>query len=191
MPLARNWTACSGVLFNCFQCSILLCSIFVFFVQLRLCNQRLLRSFRLRSIRNGGGVRFRKCPPAHRRRAFAHTPYGTRMFAKVRRTNLLLISKSSVGLSAGLFALPHALTSYRSLVFTARVALPFNSRFTPVLMHPTLSLNILRSRCLRCLVQRSHLLLLLRLLLSLRIHCSRGHGFLHRFLLCFLMYKDT
>ena len=132
MPLARNWTACSGVLFNCFQCSILLCSIFVFFVQLRLCNQRLLRSFRLRSIRNGGGVRFRKCPPAHRRRAFAHTPQGTRMFAKVRRTNLLLISKSSVGLSAGLFALPHALTSYRSLVFTARVALPFNSRFTLV-----------------------------------------------------------
>ena len=44
MPLARNWTACSGVLFNCFQCSILLCSIFVFFVQFRLCNQRLLRS---------------------------------------------------------------------------------------------------------------------------------------------------
>ena len=65
------------------------------------------------------------------------------------------------------------------------------SRSTPVLMHPTLSLDILRSRCLRCLVQRSHLLLLLRLLLSLRIHCSRGHGFLHRFLLCFLMYRDT
>ena len=147
MPLARNWTACSGVLFNCFQCSI-----FVFFVQFRLCNQRLLRSFRLRSIRNGGGVRFRKRPPAHRRRAFAHTPYGTRMFAKVRRTNLFLI-------------LVH--------------------------LHPTLSLNILRSRCRRCLVQRSHLLLLLRLLLSLRIHCSRGHGFLHRFLLCFLMYRGT
>ena len=162
----------------------------VFFVQLRLCNQRLLRSLRLRSVHNGGhrqlqnaklvvcrfslrngltppvqskiasfallttadGVRFRKRPPAHRRRAFAHTPYGTRMFAKVRRTNLLLIL---------------------------------------VLMHPTLSLDILRSRCHQCLVQRSHLLLLLRLLLSLRIHCSRGHGFLHRFLLCFLMYKDT
>ena len=54
MPLARNWTACSGVLFNCFQCSGLLCSIFVFFVQLRLCNQRLLRSLRLRSVHNGG-----------------------------------------------------------------------------------------------------------------------------------------
>ena len=125
MPLARNWTACSGVLFNCFQCSGLLCSIFVFFVQLRLCNQRLLRSLcsqrrsstvakrqtrRLsfftqkwlnsacaikdcfvRFAHNGGGVRFHKRPPAHRRRAFAHTPYGTRMFAKVRRTNLLLI----------------------------------------------------------------------------------------------------
>ena len=152
MPLARNWTACSGVLFNCFQCSGLLCSIFVFFVQFRLCNQRLLRSLRLRSVHNGGGVRFRKCPPAHRRRAFAHTPYGTRMFAKVRRTNLLLIL---------------------------------------VLMHPTLSLSILRSRCPLALVQRSHLLLLLRLLLILRIHCSRGHGFLHRFLLCFLMYKGT
>ena len=92
MPLARNWTACSGVLFNCFQCSGLLCLFFVvFFVQFRLCNQRLLRSLRLRSVHNGGGVRFRKRPPAHRRRAFAHTPYGTRMFAKVRRTNLLLI----------------------------------------------------------------------------------------------------
>ena len=65
------------------------------------------------------------------------------------------------------------------------------SRSTPVLMHPTLSLNILRSRYRQHLVQRSHLLLLLRLLLSLRIHCSRGHGFLHRFLLCFLMYRDT
>ena len=28
MPLARNWTACSGVLFNCFQCSISLFSLF-------------------------------------------------------------------------------------------------------------------------------------------------------------------
>ena len=65
------------------------------------------------------------------------------------------------------------------------------SRSTPVLMHPTLSLNILRIRCPLALVQRSHLLLLLRLLLSLRIHCSRGHGFLHRFLLCFLMYRGT
>ena len=65
------------------------------------------------------------------------------------------------------------------------------SRSTPVLMHPTLSLNILRSRYRQHLVQRSHLLLLLRLLLILRIHCSRGHGFLHRFLLCFLMYRDT
>ena len=45
MPLARNWTACSGVLFNYFQCSGLLCLFFVvFFVQFRLCNQRLLRS---------------------------------------------------------------------------------------------------------------------------------------------------
>ena len=65
------------------------------------------------------------------------------------------------------------------------------SRSTPVLMHPTLSLDILRSRYHQYLVQRSHLLLLLRLLLSLRIHCSRGHGFLHRFLLCFLMYRGT
>ena len=63
--------------------------------------------------------------------------------------------------------------------------------FTPALMHPTLSLNILRSHYPLALVQRSHLLLLLRLLLSLRIHCLRGHGFLHRFLLCFLMYRDT
>ena len=163
----------------------------MFFVQLRLCNQRLLRSLRLRSVHNGGGVRFRPVRRSSASPSRAHTPYGTRMFAKVRRTNLLLISKSSVGLSAGLFALPHALTSYRSLVFTARVALPFNSRFTPVLMHPTLSLDILRSRCRQHLVQRSHLLLLLRLLLSLRIHCSRGHGFLHRFLLCFPMYRDT
>ena len=65
------------------------------------------------------------------------------------------------------------------------------SRSTPVHLHPTLSLNILRSHYPLALVQRSHLLLLLRLLLSLRIHCSRGHGFLHRFLLCFLMYRDT
>ena len=186
MPLARNWTACSGVLFNYFQCSG-----FVFFVQLRLCNQRLLRSFRLRSIRNGGGVRFRKRPPAHRRRAFAHTPYGTRMFAKVRRTNLLLISKSSVGLSAGLFALPHALTSYRSLVFTARVALPFNSRFTPVLMHPTLSLNILRSRYRQYLVQRSHQRRRRLRRRSRQIRYLRGHGIARSFLLDFLRHRGS
>ena len=65
------------------------------------------------------------------------------------------------------------------------------SRSTPAHLHPTLSLNILRSHYPLALVQRSHLLLLLRLLLILRIHCSRGHGFLHRFLLCFLMYRDT
>ena len=134
------------IVFNVRVCLI------VFFVQLRLCNQRLLRSFRLCSIRNGGGVRFRPVRRSSASPSRAHTPQGTRMFAKVRRTNLLLIL---------------------------------------VLMHPTLSLNILRSRYHLALVQRSHLLLLLRLLLSLRIHCSRGHGFLHRFLLCFLMYKGT
>ena len=108
-------------------------------------------SLTLRSQRRRGKVS--PCPPKlPASPSRAHTPYGTRMFAKVRRTNLLLI-------------LVH--------------------------LHPTLSLSILRSRCLLALVQRSHLLLLLRLLLSLRIHCSRGHGFLHRFLLCFLMYRDT
>ena len=134
------------IVFNVRVCLI------VFFVQLRLCNQRLLRSLRLRSVHNGGGVRFRPVRRSSASSSRAHTPQGTRMFAKVRRTNLLLIL---------------------------------------VLMHPTLSLNIRWSRYHLALVQRSHLLLLLRLLLSLRIHCSRGHGFLHRFLLCFLMYRDT
>ena len=137
------------------------------------------------------GVRFHKRPPAHRRRAFAHTPYGPRMFAKVHRTNLLLISKSSVGLSAGLIALPHALTSYRSLVFTARVALPFNSRFTLVHLHPTLSLNIRWSRCLRHLVRRSHQQHLRLRRRSRQIRYLRGHGIARSFLLCFLRHRGS
>ena len=134
------------IIFNVRFCLI------VFFVQLRLCNQRLLRSLRLRSVHNGGGVRFRKCPPAHRRRAFAHTPYGTRMFAKVRRTNLLLIL---------------------------------------VLMHPTLSLNILRSRYRQYLVQRSHQRRRRLRRRSRQIRYLRGHGIARSFLLDFLRHRGS
>ena len=49
----------------------------VFFVQLRLCNQRLLRSLRLRSVHNGGGVRFRPVRRSSASPSRAHTPYGT------------------------------------------------------------------------------------------------------------------
>ena len=46
-------------------------------VQFRLCNQRLLRSLRLRSVHNGGGVRFRPVRRSSASPSRAHTPYGT------------------------------------------------------------------------------------------------------------------
>ena len=150
MPLARNWTACSGVLFNYFQCSGLFNCV--------LCStppvQSKIASFALLTTAAGYG-------------------FALSAEALLRRHGLTHLMECECSQSA------HKCT-----------IAPY-SRSTPVPMHPTLSLNILRSHCLRCLVQRSHPLLLLRLLLSLRIHCSRGHGFLHRFLLCFPMYKGT
>ena len=87
----RHWTACSGVLFNCFQCSGLLCLFFVvFFVQFRLCNQRLLCSLRLRSVLNGGWGTVSPCPP---KLCFAVTGSHTLWNVSVRKvhTSALLL----------------------------------------------------------------------------------------------------
>ena len=167
----------------------------MFFVQLRLCNQRLLRS--LCSQRRSSTVAKRQtrrlsfftqkwlnsaCAIKDCFAHFAYAPFATAdgvRFRPVRRSSPLRRH-----------GLTHLMERECSQSAHKCTIAPY-SRSTLVHLHPTLSLNILRSRCRQHLVQRSHLLLLLRLLLSLRIHCSRGHGFLHRFLLCFLMYRDT
>ena len=170
----------------------------MFFVQLRLCNQRLLRSLRLRSVHNGGHRQLQNVKLVVCRFSLRNglTPPVQSKIASL--ISLALNSQRRMGygfaLSAEALLRRHGLTHLmeRECSQSAhKCTIAPYSRSTPAHLHPTLSLDILRSRCLRCLVQRSHLLLLLRLLLSLRIHCSRGHGFLHRFLLCFLMYRDT